>query len=73
MADMAAGRSAGNHGKRRRFESMPRDMNDPTAAISSILSEADELICRQIKESRLMVSPILAFVMPDRKASCILA
>ncbi|GEP60246.1 hypothetical protein RSO01_74120 [Reyranella soli] len=40
---------------------------DPATAISSILTEADELICRRLQESRLKLSPILAFVTPDRK------
>ena len=40
---------------------------DPTAAISSILKEADELICQRLKECHLDVSPILAFVTQDRK------
>ena len=48
---------------------MPRDMNDPIAAISSILREANELICRRLQEARLMVSPVLAIVTPDRKVT----
>jgi hypothetical protein len=42
-------------------------MTDPATVIRSILKEADELICRRLKESRLNVSHILAAVTPDRK------
>jgi hypothetical protein len=44
-----------------------RHMTDPATVIRSILREADELICRRLKESGLSASHILAGVMPDRK------
>ena len=40
---------------------------DPATAISSILKEADELICQRLKECGLKASPILALVTQDRK------
>jgi hypothetical protein len=42
-------------------------MTDPATVIRSILKEADELICRRQRESRLNVSHILAVVTPDRR------
>jgi len=45
---------------------MISEINDPTTAIRLILREADELMRRRFQEARLIVSPILAGVTPDR-------
>ena len=61
------GHSAATYRQGARSQTMTRDMKDSATVIRSILREADELICRRRKESRLNVSHILAGVTPDRK------